>query len=44
LTLRNIVTGERFASQPLMLVDGIPVSDANTIMRTIPCSSKISLS
>lgn len=36
LSLRNIVTGEKFGSEPLILLDGVPVSDANTVMAYDP--------
>jgi hypothetical protein len=36
LTLRNIVTGERFSNAPLILIDGVPVADANVLMKYNP--------
>lgn len=36
LILMNSATGFRFENQPLMLVDGIPVYDSNTIMQYDP--------
>ena len=40
LTLVNSATGFRFENQPLILVDGIPVYDANTIMKYDPALIK----
>lgn len=36
LTMRNNITAERFYSTPLMLIDGIPILDANVLMNYDP--------
>jgi hypothetical protein len=40
LTIMSQSTGERLSAQPLMLVDGIPISDANVVMRDDPLRVK----
>ena len=36
LSMRNNITAERFYNSPLMLIDGIPILDANVIMSYDP--------
>jgi hypothetical protein len=36
LSMRNVVTGERFYKEPLALIDGIPITDADVLMRYDP--------
>jgi hypothetical protein len=36
LILRNVVTGERFNNAPLVLIDGVPIADANVLMNYNP--------
>ena len=40
LSLRNIVTGERFGSSPLTLIDGVIISNADILMKYDPALIK----
>jgi hypothetical protein len=40
ISIANLISGERFFTQPLILIDGIPVRDPNNVMKYDPLKVK----